>query len=38
MIKTWLSRAEHESPDSMARLTFHLIDNITQKYLKDYVR
>ncbi len=38
MIKTWLSKAEHESPEAMARLTFHLIDNISQEYLKDYVR
>ena len=38
MIKTWLSKTEHESPETMAELTYHLIDNTTQEYLKDYVR
>lgn len=38
MIKTWLSRTDHESPETMAELTYHLIDNTTQEYLKGYVR
>lgn len=33
MIKAWLSKPEHESPDAMAELTYHLIDNTTQEYL-----
>lgn len=33
MIKAWLSKSEHESPDAMAELTYHLIDNTTQEYL-----
>nr|WP_303004637.1 TetR-like C-terminal domain-containing protein [uncultured Blautia sp.] len=38
MIKTWLSRTEHESPEAMAELTYHLIDNTTQEYIQNYIR
>lgn len=38
MIKTWLSRPEHESPEAMAELTYHLIDNTTQEYLQVLIR
>lgn len=34
MIKTWLSKPEHESPDAMAELTYHLIDNTTQEWIR----
>ena len=37
MIKTWLSRTEHESPEAMAELTYHLIDNTTQEYIQNYI-
>ena len=38
MIKTWLSRTEHESPEAMAELIYHLIDNTTQEYIQNYIR
>ncbi len=38
MIKAWLLKAEHESPEAMAELTYHLIDNTTQEYLRDFSR
>ena len=37
MIKTWLSRTVHESPEAMAELTYHLIDNTTQEYIQNYI-
>ena len=38
MIKTWLSRTEHESPEAMAELIYRLIDNTTQEYIQNYIR
>ena len=38
MIKTWLSRTEHESPEAMAELIYHLIDNTTQENIQNYIR
>lgn len=38
MIKSWLSQTQHESPEAMAELTYHLIDNTTQEYLQTYIR
>lgn len=37
MIKTWLSKTQHESPETMAELTYHLIDNTTQEYLDGFI-
>ena len=34
MIKSWLSRPSHESPETMAELTYHLIDNTAREYLR----
>ena len=33
LIRTWLSGPETESPEQVARLTYHLIENTTQGYL-----
>ena len=33
LIRTWLSSPQSESPEQVARLTYHLIENTIQSYL-----
>ena len=33
LIRTWLSSPQSESPEQVARLTYHLIENTIQGYL-----